>query len=112
MRLLPTMAVLGLTLAASPALAWGDMGGGYVNEFQPAQNEIAIWAYPAKHNYCPAGLQPVMIGGAVCCGTPTHTGYQSHPVHRAPAPRGNYIATGKGYGEGYYEGGGGGYLGN
>jgi hypothetical protein len=87
MRITRVLAALGLTLSAAPALAWGDMGHGYVNQFIPTTNEVAIWAYPTKHNYCPAGLQPVSVGGVICCGTPTHTGYQSHPVVRhRPAP--------------------------
>jgi hypothetical protein len=26
-------------------------------------------------NYCPAGLQPIVVGGVVCCGTPNTAGY-------------------------------------
>jgi hypothetical protein len=77
-------------LGAAPALAWSDGPMG-----QPATNEIAVWAYPSAHNFCPAGLQPVTIGGVVCCGQPTHYGYSSHP---APARRaGTYVAYDKGY---------------
>ena len=48
---------------------------------------MAIWAYPTEANYCPPGLQPVVLGGVICCGVPTHTGYRPHVVqHRAPAP--------------------------
>ena len=76
MRLLTIAAVFGAVSFAAPAMAW--------NETQPASNDMAVWAYPSKANYCPAGLQPVVVGGVVCCGTPTHYGYQSHP---APKPR-------------------------
>ena len=76
MRLIISAALLGAATFASPALAW--------NETQPASNDMAVWAYPSKANYCPAGLQPVVIGGVVCCGTPTHHGYQSHPT---PKPK-------------------------
>lgn len=80
-------AIIGLSfLAAAPAFAWSDAPSGRP-EFQPASNQMAIWAYPTEANYCPPGLQPVVLGGVICCGVPTHTGYRSHVVqHRAPAP--------------------------
>lgn len=80
MRHLFTAAVLGAATLAAPAMAWNDT--------QPATNEMAIWAYPSKHNYCPAGLQPVMVGGVVCCGTPTHHGNPyAHPTPAKHKPR-------------------------
>ncbi len=85
MRLLFIAALAGATLAAAPAMAWND------NMTQPASNEIAVWAYPSQVNYCPAGLQPVRIGGVICCGQPTHVGYQSH------TPRRSTVVYGKGY---------------
>lgn len=112
MRLLFTSAVLGLSLSAAPALAWGEMGGGYVNQFVPTNHEIAVWAYPSTHNYCPAGLQPVRSGGGVSCGVPTHVEVYHAPVYHAPAARGGYVATGKGYGEGYFVQDGKDYMGN
>ncbi|WP_010139918.1 hypothetical protein [Oceanicola sp. S124] len=30
----------------------------------------AITPYPSDTNYCPAGLQPVVLGGEVSCGVP------------------------------------------
>jgi len=76
----------------APATVWAQ------SDTQPATQEIAIWAYPSAENFCPAGLQPVIVGGAICCGKPTHTGYQSHPPARrrttTPPP---YIAYGKGF---------------
>ncbi len=100
MRILYTAAVVGLSLAAAPAFAWNE------NMTQPATNNMAVWAYPAKANYCPAGLQPVVVGGVICCGQPTHHGYQSHPprkrhkvVHK-PKPAPTYVSYGKGYGDG------------
>ncbi len=111
-------AAIGSTLfAAAPAMAWSN------NTYtQPASNDIAVWAYPSKSNFCPAGLQPVVVGGVICCGQPTHVGYQSNnhpkanPKPRAYKPRAHkphakpyvayekgYVATGKGYDEGYRE---------
>ncbi len=55
----------------------------------PAQvsAEAKIYPYPSNVNYCPAGLQPVTMEGAISCGTPNQTmTYQqvkAHPVkHR------------------------------
>jgi hypothetical protein len=96
MRFLFSAALTCASLAAAPVLAWSD------NMTQPASNENAVWAYPSSANYCPAGLQPVTIGGVICCGTPTHYGYKSHPAatkryYRAAS---DYVAYGKGYSEG------------
>lgn len=89
-------ALVGTLMISAPAMAWND------NMTQPASNDMAVWAYQGTSaNYCPAGLQPVVVGGVVCCGVATHTGYQSHPV----APRKKYkpaptvVSYGKGYGE-------------
>lgn len=89
MRSLFTAAVLGATLFAAPALAWTDT--------QPASNEMPVWAYPSKHNYCPAGLQPVMVGGVVCCGTPTHHG--NPYAHPKPKHHTTHVSYGKGSGD-------------
>lgn len=51
----------------------------------PAQvaAEAKIYPYHAA-NYCPAGLQPVTIGGVICCGQPnqhmTYSQMNAHPV--------------------------------
>ena len=93
MRISLTVAsLLGAAMFAAPALAWSE------NNTQPATNDMAVWAYPSKANYCPAGLQPVVVGGVVCCGQPTHYGYQSHPApRRSYKPKQNYVSYGKGY---------------
>ena len=68
MRLLSTLAAA--TLLASPAMAEGP----------------TLYAYPTNANYCPAGLQPVVLGGVICCGQPnTSMSYQQvmrHPVRQ------------------------------
>ncbi len=92
-----TAALIGTMMTAAPALAWNE------NMTQPASNDMAVWAYQgSKANYCPAGLQPVVFGSVVCCGQPTHTGYQSHP---APKPRKRHKPAPKvvSYGKGYTE---------
>ena len=59
-----------LALAAAPAVAqtWSSNAPkiGPVN--QP--EGMMIQPYPASANYCPNGLQPVTMGGVICCGTP------------------------------------------
>lgn len=88
-------ATLALTGLAAPALAGGHS--------QPASDNMLVWAYPTKHNYCPAGLQPVMVGGVVCCGTPnTHHNPYAHPVSkpRKAHAQASYVAHGKGYSDG------------
>lgn len=78
-----------LSLTTVPALA--------DSMTQPASDGVAIWDYAASENYCPAGLQPIMLGGAICCGTPNATGYQSHPVSavRSVSARYDRIPMGK-----------------
>ena len=57
-------------LSSTAALAWEGAGRAY--------------PYAGAENNCPAGLQPVVVGGVICCGTPTtHISYQAmkrHPV--------------------------------
>ena len=31
---------------------------------------VLMHPYPAAANYCPSGLQPVTMGGVICCGNP------------------------------------------
>lgn len=67
-------------LSGSAAFAWGDMYMGDATN-NPNSNGLQH-AYNAP-NYCPAGLQPVLMGGVVCCGTPNAAPY----VNRVSAPR-------------------------
>lgn len=71
-------AALALACLAGPALAQGPR----------------VFAYETKANYCPAGLQPVTLNGAICCGTPnqsqTYQQAMRHPVAkrvRSAVPR-------------------------
>lgn len=68
-------------------------GIGLLSMSDPAAADAKLFPYPAKANYCPAGLQPVQMGGVICCGVPnqtvTYAQYQAHPVQRRTtyAPR-------------------------
>ncbi len=47
--------------------------------------DMQVFPYNAAENYCPAGLQPVVMGGAICCGTPTtERTYREYNAHPAP----------------------------
>lgn len=47
-----------------------------------------LYPYPTQENYCPAGLQPVTMGGVVCCGKPTtNVTYSQMMQHPAPKKR-------------------------
>ncbi len=65
-----TLAATALTVLAAPAFANGS--------------GPTIYAYPAAVNYCPAGLQPIVLNGTVCCGSPTTSASYSS-VMRHPA---------------------------
>lgn len=55
-----------------------------------AQAEPKIYAVESAANYCPAGMQPITLNGAICCGRPNQTmSYQqvmAHPVTRTHRP--------------------------
>ncbi|WP_397543693.1 hypothetical protein [Roseovarius salis] len=76
MRSLPSLAAVALAgFVALPASAGGP----------------TLYSYPAKENYCPSGLQPVVMGGVICCGQPT-TSMTWHEVKRHPVQRARYTA--------------------
>lgn len=74
-------AAAAMSLALSgQAFAWGDMymGNG------AATHNVSIHPYNGP-NYCPVGLQPVVINGVICCGTPnSNMSYQAMMAHPMP----------------------------
>jgi hypothetical protein len=71
----------------------------------PAAADAKLFPYPAA-NYCPSGLQPIQMGGVICCGVPnqagTYSDYMRHPVaqrkrYYKPAPRVVYDSKSPGY---------------
>ncbi len=71
MRLTPSViAGLGLMMATLTPVA--------------AKADAKLYPYPAKANYCPAGLQPITISGVICCGVPNQSiSYQQALAHPA-----------------------------
>ncbi len=58
---------------------------------------MKYYPYPTHVNYCPAGLQPISMGGVICCGKPnTHVTYREMMRHPAPATHTHYVALDKG----------------
>ncbi|WP_205965339.1 hypothetical protein [Pseudooceanicola onchidii] len=61
-------------------------GFGLLAMAAPAAADAKLFPYPAKANYCPEGLQPIQMGGVICCGVPnqsvTYSQYQAHPAPR------------------------------
>ena len=95
MRLVFSTALVGAMSMAAPVLAWTS------EPTQPASDNMLVYGYKTT-NYCPAGLQPVVVGGVVCCGIPNTTSYQSHPAPRRKAHKpASYVSYGKGYAEGH-----------
>ncbi len=70
-----------LALWAAPAMASDAYNG------PPVKGPMPVFAYATSQNNCPAGLQPIVLGGVICCGTPNQSiSYQAamaHPVQRA-----------------------------
>jgi hypothetical protein len=65
-----------------------------------AAMDAKLYPYHSKENYCPSGLQPVVMGGVVCCGQPnqsmTYAQVKQHPVakrkvHRAATRSGRLV---------------------
>ncbi len=81
-------AATAFALSSGAALAWGDM---YMGDTTNNPNSVMLQHSVHAPNYCPAGLQPVMAGGVICCGTPNAGAYVDRPgrVYRpvSHAPR-------------------------
>ncbi|MCT4557587.1 MAG: hypothetical protein N4A61_05940 [Pelagimonas sp.] len=60
-------AAVALGLSTSGAFAWGDM---YMGDTTNNPNSNMLVHSYGGENLCPAGLQPVLAGGMVCCSKP------------------------------------------
>lgn len=69
-------AMAAFALSGTAALAWGDM---YMGDPTNDPNTATLEHYYAAPNYCPAGLQPVLVGGVVCCGQANAGAYVDRP---------------------------------
>lgn len=70
------MAAATLALTGTAAFAGGDAYTG--DAAHNPNSNVLVHSY-AGANYCPQGLQPVTIGGVVCCGTPNAGAYYNAP---------------------------------
>jgi hypothetical protein len=70
MRILSSLSLaIALSATALPAIA----------------DTMKYYPYPTHVNYCPAGLQPISMGGVICCGVPnTHVTYREMMRHPVP----------------------------
>ncbi len=74
-------------------------GFGLIAMSAPAAADAKLFAYPAA-NYCPTGLQPIQVGGVICCGVPNQAGtyndYMRHPVaqRRSYKPKARHVDYG------------------
>lgn len=72
-----TKVILGAALGAMMMLPAAPVfaGGG---------TAMPVYPYKASANNCPAGLQPVVVGGVICCGSPnqnmSYASMMAHPV--------------------------------
>lgn len=73
-------AVAALVLSTSTAFALDDAYKGDATH-NPNSN-VLMHEYKAANN-CPAGQQPVMMGGVICCGEPNAGPY----INRVSAPK-------------------------
>ncbi|MDU8913987.1 hypothetical protein [Aestuariicoccus sp. MJ-SS9] len=78
------MASAALALTGTVAPAGGDAYTGDATN-NPNSN-VLVHSY-AGANYCPEGLQPVTMGGVICCGTPNAGAYYDAPSTRRVAHR-------------------------
>ncbi len=84
----------GMAITGSAAMAWGDM---YMGDGTHNPNSSTLVHSYKGPNYCPAGLQPVLMGGVICCGEPNAGPYidraggkkkvHKHKPRQTKAPR-------------------------
>ncbi|GGG73681.1 hypothetical protein GCM10011415_22530 [Salipiger pallidus] len=87
-------AAAAFTLTASQAFAWNDMYRG--DATSDVTRQPLVQAYPAA-NYCPGGLEPVINGGVIYCGTPTAGTYYNPADHLPRKARGATRAAHRSY---------------
>jgi hypothetical protein len=79
---LTTLATVAALTCATQAAAWGDM---YMGDGTHNPNSPQATAYHGP-NYCPAGLQPVVLNGVIFCGTAAR-GYTAMPQPKKHKPQ-------------------------
>ncbi|WGW05444.1 hypothetical protein [Tropicibacter oceani] len=85
MRIFGTLGLAaGFALMGGAAFAWGDMYMG--DGTNDPNSNFLMHSYNAP-NHCPAGLQPVTMGGVICCGTPNAGPYVDRPGKASYKPK-------------------------
>ncbi|MBU2962501.1 hypothetical protein KO516_17070 [Citreicella sp. C3M06] len=78
-------ALAAVTVGASGAFAWGDAYTGDATSDLSRQPLVQAWP---QGSHCPAGKQPVIVGGAIFCGIPTAGRYYDpQPLRASHAPK-------------------------
>ncbi|WP_043843140.1 hypothetical protein [Roseivivax marinus] len=93
-------AAAAFSLSAGAAAAWDDSYRGEATN--DPNSDFMIHSYPAA-NHCPQGLQPVVLGGVISCGTPdagpyiNRAGGHATPTraHRSYGASGAYAVEGE-----------------
>ncbi len=78
-------------LAMLAAPTWAQTWSSNAPQIGPVNQPegVMIHPYPASANYCPSGLQPITLGGVICCGTPT----TSEPFYNRAGGKKRYQMT-------------------
>jgi hypothetical protein len=69
-------AAFALSISAQSAYAWNDAYKG--DATNNPNSTMLVHTYADSENLCPAGLQPVLAGGMLCCGQPNAGAYVNH----------------------------------
>ncbi|MGR3637004.1 MAG: hypothetical protein ACU0BK_13920 [Shimia sp.] len=71
MKRITFLAVAAVAAAGAPAMAqtWSSNAPKLAPVNQP--EGMLVHPFPSGANHCPTGLQPITMGGVICCGTPT-----------------------------------------
>lgn len=64
-------ALCGMSASSASAQTWSSNAPQVPASSPPTG--VLLHPYPAQENFCPYGLQPVTLGGVICCGTPNTT---------------------------------------
>lgn len=79
MRSLTSLIAAAAATIAFSASAFAWSSDAYMGKHDSSTSGMLVHSYKSGANYCPAGLEPVMVGGVICCGTPNAGAYIDRP---------------------------------